>query len=83
MWQSIFTNKQTVLLQCMGKIMFTIEIITMLCFVLSLYDKNRFILTIYFCIICFVFQEPVFFTIVWGKFFFSICDQIINFHVAF
>ena len=52
MWQSIFTNKQTVLLQCMGKIMFTIEIITMLCFVLSLYDKNRSIFTILFVLFC-------------------------------
>ena len=61
MWQSIFTNKQTVLLQSLGKVVlfemfifsFIIEKIA-LCFVLSLYDKNRFIFTIYFYIICLV-----------------------------
>ena len=60
----------------------TFEKIT-LYFVLPLYDKDRFIFTIYFYIIClaFVFLEPVFFTIV-GKNF-SIRDQIIKFHAAF
>ena len=41
------------------------EKLTTLCFVLSLYDKNKYYL------FCFVFVEPVFFTIVWKKFFSS------------
>ena len=79
MWQSTFTNRQAVFLQCLGKVVlfemfifsFIIEKITTLCFVHSLYDKNRFIFTIYFYILsCFVFLEPVLFTIVGKKFFF-------------
>ena len=53
----------------------------MFCF--SLYDKNRFIFTILILFELFVFQEPVFFCNSWKKIFFSICDQIINFHAAF
>ena len=41
------------------------EKLTTLCFVLSLYDKNKYYL------FCFVFVEPVFFTIVWKKIFSS------------
>ena len=82
MWRSIFTNKQTVLLQCLGKVSyvlsemfifsFIIEKIATLSFVLSLYHKNRFISTIYFYIICLVlYSWNLFvFTIAGEKFFF-------------
>ena len=48
------------------------ERITTFCFVLSLYDKNRFTFTIYlflYCLSCFVFLEPVFLIIIWKNFF--------------
>ena len=47
-WSSMW---HVVIIWLFGKIF---EKITMLCFVLSLYDKNRFIFTIYFYITCFV-----------------------------
>ena len=91
MWQSIFANKQTVFLQCLGKLCFIwnvyfqcfiIEKIT-LCFVLSLYDNNRLIFTIYFYIIWLVLHSwNLFFYTSCRKIFFSIRDQIINFHAA-
>ena len=78
MWQSIFTNKQTVLLQCLGKVSyvlfemfifsFIIEKIATLSFVLSLYHKNRFISTIYFYIICLVLYS-------WNLFVFTIAGE--------
>ena len=80
MWQYIFTNKQTVLLQCLGKLCFIwnvycqcfiVEKMTTLCFVLSLYSKNRFYfhnLFLYY-LSRFVFLEPVFFAIVEKKIF--------------
>ena len=82
MWQSIFTNKQTVLLQCLGKVSyvlfemfifsFIIEKIATLSFVLSLYHKNRFISTIYFYIICLVLYS-------WNLFVFTIAGEKIFF----
>ena len=92
MWQSILTNKLTVLLQCLGKVIlfetfifsFIIEKITMLCFVLSLYGKNRFIsLSIFILFVLFCIPGTCVFCNSCKIFFFSTCDQIINFHAAF
>ena len=58
-WSSMW---HAVIIWLFGKIF---EKLKTLCFVLSLYDKNKY----YF--FCFVFVEPVFFTIVWKKFFSS------------
>ena len=58
-WSSMW---HAVIIWLFGKIF---EKLTTLCFVLSLYDKNKYYL------FCFVFVEPVFFTIVWKKFFSS------------
>ena len=79
----IIVNFLFIVICCTRSSMYkTFEKIT-LYFVLSLYDKDRFIFTIYFYIIClaFVFVEPVFFTIVRKNF--SIRDQIIKGHAAF
>ena len=58
-WSSMW---HAVIIWLFGKIF---EKLKTLCFVLSLYDKNKYYL------FCFVFVEPVFFTIVWKKFFSS------------
>ena len=58
-WSSMW---HVVIIWLFGKIF---EKLKTLCFVLSLYDKNKYYL------FCFVFVEPVFFTIVWKKFFSS------------
>ena len=58
-WSSMW---HAVIIWLFGKIF---EKLKALCFVLSLYDKNKYYL------FCFVFVEPVFFTIVWKKFFSS------------
>ena len=58
-WSSMW---HAVIIWLFGKIF---EKLTTLCFVLSLYDKNKYYL------FCFVFVEPVFFTIVWKKIFSS------------
>ena len=77
MWQSVFTNKQTVLLQCLGNVLFEmfifsfiIEKIT-LCIVLSLYDKNRFIFTIYYIFVLLCIPGTCAFHNSWEKIFFS------------
>ena len=61
---------------------FIIEKIT-LCFVLPLYDKNRFIFTIFILFVLFCIPGTCVFYNSWKIFFFSICDQIINFYAAF
>ena len=58
-WSSMW---HAVIIWLFGKIF---EKLKALCFVLSLYDKNKYYL------FCFVFVEPVFFTIVWKKIFSS------------
>ena len=79
MWQSILTNKLTVLLQCLGKVIlfetfifsFVIEKIIMLCFVLSLYGKNRFIsLSIFILFVLFCIPGTCVFCNSCKKFFF-------------
>ena len=70
---------------------FIIEKITTWCFVFSLYDKNRFIFTIYFHYLIFTILFVLFcilgtcvFYNSWKIFFFlPIHDQIINFHATF
>ena len=74
--------RHAVLIWLYGKIF---EKVTTLCFVLSLYDKNRFIFTIYFYIICFVLYSwnLCLLQLLEKIVFFSIRDQIINIHAAF
>ena len=89
---NLFLQIGTVLLQCLGKVVlfemfifsFIIEKITTFCLVLSLYEKiDLFSLSIFTLFVFFCIPGTCVFYNSWKKFFFSIRDQIINFHAAF
>ena len=93
MWQSIFTNKQTVLLQCLGKVMFYLKclfpvwLLNKQCcvfFILYMTKIDLFSLCIFILFVLFKIPGCCVFYNSWKKkIFFSIRDQIINFHAAF